>query len=143
MSVYNRFRDLIGKVTQAAPVKNQQAVLDAVAKTAYRSFENLVPGILNRLLDSLYEGSANSNSSASAQQSRQSLQIYSLVYECKSDFQKRLNQRFEANLTQALDNFLQKREEMKSSLKTEAGEWTLMESEEVDKMIVSRNLAAK
>jgi hypothetical protein len=143
MSVYNRFRDLIGKVTQAAPVKNQQAVLDAVAKTAYRSFENLVPGILNRLLDSLYEGSANSNSSASAQQSRQSLQIYSLVYECKSDFQKRLNQRFEANLTQALDNFLQKREEMKSSLETEAGEWTLMESEEVDKMIVSRNLAAK
>jgi hypothetical protein len=143
MSVYNRFRDLIGKVTQAAPVKNQQAVLDAVAKTAYRSFENLVPGILNRLLDSLFEGSANSNSSASAQQSRQSLQIYSLVYECKSDFQKRLNQRFEANLTQALDNFLQKREEMKSSLKTEAGEWTLMESEEVDKMIVSRNLAAK
>jgi hypothetical protein len=42
MSVYNRFRDLIGKVTKAAPVKNQQAVLDMVAKTACQSCAALV-----------------------------------------------------------------------------------------------------
>ena len=143
MSVYNRFRDLIGKVTQAAPVKNQQAVLDAVAKASCQAFENLIPGILKRLLDSLYGESGNTGIATHTLDSRQALQIYSLVYEHKLDFEKRLIQRFEANVTQALDNFLQKREEMKSSFQTGTGEWTLMQTEEVDKMILSRNLSAK
>lgn len=143
MSVYNRFRDLIGKVTQAAPVKNQQAVLDAVAKASCQAFENLIPGILKRLLDSLYEESGNTGIATHTLDSRQALQIYSLVYEHKLDFEKRLIQRFEANVTQALDNFLQKREEMKSSFQTGTGEWTLMQTEEIDKMILSRNLSAK
>ena len=143
MSVYNRFRDLIGKVTQAAPVKNQQAVLDAVAKASCQAFENLIPGILKRLLDSLYGESDNTGIATHTLDSRQALQIYSLVYEHKPEFQKKLNQRFESNLTQALDTFLQKREEMKSSFQTGSGEWSLMQTEEVDKMILSRNLSAK
>jgi len=143
MSVYNRFRDLIGKVTQAAPVKNQQAVLDMVAKTACKSCAALLPDIFNRLLDSLHQASELQAQSGNTSASRQILSIYSLVYENKLDLQQKLNQRFEANLTQALDNFLQKREQMKSGLMTDSAEWTLMEADEVDKLIIIKNLTHK
>jgi len=83
MSVYNRFRDLIGKVTQAAPVKNQQAVLDMVAKTACQSCAALVPDIFNRLLDSLHQASELQAQSGNTSASRQILSIYTLVYENK------------------------------------------------------------
>ena len=143
MSVYNRFRDLIGKVTQAAPVKNQQAVLDMVAKTACQSCAALVPDIFNRLLDSLHQASELQAQSGNTSASRQILSIYMLVYENKLDLQQKLNQRFEANLTQALDNFLQKREQMKSGRMTDSAEWTLMETDEVDKLIIIKNLTRK
>ena len=143
MSVYNRFRDLIGKVTKAAPVKNQQAVLDMVAKTACQSCAALLPDIFNRLLDSLHQASELQAQSGNTSASRQILSIYTLVYENKLDLQQKLNQRFEANLTQALDNFLQKREQMKSGLMTDSAEWTLMEADEVDKLIIIKNLTHK
>jgi hypothetical protein len=143
MSVYNRFRDLIGKVTKAAPVKNQQAVLDMVAKTACKSCAALLPDIFNRLLDSLHQASELQAQSGNTSASRQILSIYMLVYENKLDLQQKLNQRFEANLTQALDNFLQKREQMKSGRMTDSAEWTLMETDEVDKLIIIKNLTRR
>ncbi|MCE2984845.1 MAG: DUF1631 domain-containing protein, partial [Burkholderiales bacterium] len=114
-----------------------------VAKTACQSCAALVPDIFNRLLDSLHQASELQAQSGNTSASRQILSIYSLVYENKLDLQQKLNQRFEANLTQALDNFLQKREQMKSGLMTDSAEWTLMEADEVDKLIIIKNLTHK
>ncbi|MFN7668677.1 MAG: DUF1631 family protein [Burkholderiales bacterium] len=124
-------------------MKNQQAVLDMVAKTACQSCAALVPDIFNRLIDSRLQASELQAQSGNTSASRQILSIYSLVYENKLDLQQKLNQRFEANLTQALDNFLQKREQMKSGLMTDSAEWTLMEADEVDKLIIIKNLTHK
>lgn len=140
MPIYNRFRDLLGRATKAAPVKNQQRVLDDVAKAARESFAALTPGIVDRLLDSLFRASETTMRS---DQTRRLLDTYSLIYERKAIFLQKVNQRFETNLALAFEKFLEKREEMKQPVATSADELSLMETEEVERMVLARNLVAR
>ncbi len=131
MSLNNRFLDLIGKVSKDGPVKNQQTVLDELVKGICRSFESLVPGIIDRLLDALLV-SSGAGETEKLRDSNQIHGLHSLIHRGRIDFQKSLNQKFEANLTVSLDNL--------------AGAeffWPSMRPDEIDKMLLIRNLATK
>ncbi len=132
MSLNNRFLDLIGKVSKAGPVKNQQGVLDELVKGICRSFESLVPSIIDRLLEVLDAASSDAGETEKLRDSNQILAIRSLIYRSRIDFQKFLNQKFEANLTESLDN-----------LASAEFFWPSMRPDEIDKMFLIRNLATK
>ncbi len=132
MSINNRFRDILGKVSKATPVKNQQTVLDVLVKRICQSFETLVPGIFDRLLNSLDGQTGSSGKNQKLREVSQALSIYTLLHEHKTDFQKKLKQRFEANFTQALDN-----------LAAAESFLPLVLPDEIDGMFLIRNLSTK
>ena len=133
MALHNKFRDLLGRATQSAPVKNQHQALDKAANSAKQSFSVMAPGLVVRLLEATLR----------ADQTPSLLEAYSKIHNQKDAFTQFVIQRYETRLALAINEFQDQREAMQKPVTTIPEELSLMETAEMDRLVLARNLAGR
>ncbi|CAN5404863.1 hypothetical protein BH10PSE17_BH10PSE17_15170 [soil metagenome] len=147
-------RDLLGQPREPAPTLkpgpgygDNAKTLNAASKAAQNAFTLLIESLIDRLLDNLFRFAETTRDST---EQRRTLSGYTMIYENKTAFFKRIEKHLAANLKLAIEDFLDNRPSQPGMTASRIGtdtvsisELSLVENGEIERLVLARRFGQR